>query len=1076
MPDIRQAKWDQVISTYLKSVRSQQSEPAKSQRFLLLLKELFGVQPGFIEDYVAGVEKYVKVKQKDRILRGRIDNLFGNLVIEFERDLTKTQREAEEQLRRYVAVLWSQEGPGRRAPYLCIATDGVNFAVYSPTVQDGEKVEVQPDEVRLRLVERVNWLNLRAQEVYFWLDRYFLRQEILPPKTENIIKDFGLRSHAFQVANQTLLSRWDHLKGQPEFSVVYQGWEKYLLIVYGSSVADEELFIRHTYLATLAKLMAWSRLTEAEIPPDREQILSVLEGQFFLRQAGIGNFLEEDFFSWIARGEAKEAGVETARMLLSLLQNYNLRELSEDVLKSLYQELVDPATRHDLGEYYTPDWLAHRMVRRLLDGNPEGTILDPACGSGTFLYLAVREKRERLKDSAQTLAHILDSVVGVDIHPLAVIVTKTNYILALGDLLGKRKGKINIPVYLSDTIKLPEREVEPTLWMQLPSYRVELEGREIHLPERLLADPALYDEAIEAAKEFAVQSIGKKMSEEHFVSYLRVQHPALWGDDALTWALFHIAETLRDFIAAKRDTIWAFVLKNIYKPLFLKRRFDFVVGNPPWLSYRYVERGKYQEFLKKQITEEYNLLSGKAELITQMELGTLFFVRAADLYLKPGGAIAFVLPRSVFTADQHDVFRRKTSEVSETSEVFGSLRLRIEEVWDLEEVEPLFNVPACVVLARKEERPEISYPLPCRTFRGMLPRKNADLEEAAEALKVAEERLFLNRRGERTFWATTEGAVSPRASPYQGRFSQGATLVPRSCWFVEVEASSLGFDLSKPLLKTAERARREAKAAYKGLVMEGNVEGHFLYATLLSTDLLPFGHLPFRLVILPIEPTGTGYTLLTAEEARRRGYFDLAVWLETAQAEWERRRGEKAERMDVLEWLDYRHKLTTQNPQAGYRVLYPTSATYMCACVVENEPIEFEIGGQTLEAREIVADYKTYYYETDVEDEAYYLTAVLNAPIIDRKIKPMQTRGQWGPRDICKKVLELPIPQFDPGDAVHRRLAELGEECTQKVAEWLESGGPGKIRSIGRLRSVVRETLAEELEEIDELVREMMGE
>jgi hypothetical protein len=61
------------------------------------------LQPGFIEDYVAGIEKYVKVKQKDRLLRGHVDNLFGNLVIEFECDLNKTRREAGEQLQRYVA-------------------------------------------------------------------------------------------------------------------------------------------------------------------------------------------------------------------------------------------------------------------------------------------------------------------------------------------------------------------------------------------------------------------------------------------------------------------------------------------------------------------------------------------------------------------------------------------------------------------------------------------------------------------------------------------------------------------------------------------------------------------------------------------------------------------------------------------------------------------------------------------------------------------------------------------------------------------------------------------------------------
>jgi len=1060
MPDIRQARWEQVVSAYLESVQAQQSESAKSHRFFGLLKDLFGLQPGFIEDYVAGIEKYVKVKQKDRILRGQVDNLFGNLVIEFERDLTKTPREAEEQLRRYVAVLWSQEGPGKRAPYLCMATDGVSFAVYSPTIQDREALDITPEDVRLEPLEGVDLSSLKPQKVYFWLDRYFLRREILSPKTENIVKDFGLRSHAFQVASQTLLSLWNRLKGKPEFSVVYESWEKYLLIVYGSSVADEELFIRHTYLATLAKLMAWSRLTEAEISPDRDQVLSVLEGQFFTRQAGIENFLEEDFFSWLAREDARQAGVETARMLLSLLQNYNLRELSEDVFKSLYQELVDPKTRHDLGEYYTPDWLAHRMVQRLLDANPEGTLLDPACGSGTFLYLAVREKRERLKDSAQTLAHILDSVVGVDIHPLAVIVAKTNYILALGDLLGKRRGKISIPIYLSDTIRLPER------WADTPmaDYEVEIDDQTIYLPQALLESPELYDEAIEAAKEFAVQRVDRQPTGEQFTNYLRAQHPNLLEGDVPVHKLFVISKALRRLIETRRDTIWAFVLKNIYKPLFLKGRFDLVVGNPPWLSFRYAEP-RYQEFLKEQITKTYGLLSGRGELITHMELATLFFLRAADLYLMDGGTIAFVLPRSLFSADQHDDLRQGR---------FKGVDLRFEEVWDLEGVKPLFNVPSCVLFAQKERGAKLAYPIPGQTLSGKLGRRNAELKEAKESLAVEGVQFSLSKVGKRSFWGVGKGIEAKEESPYKSLFKNGATMYPRAFWFVQVTPSPLGFNPALPPLETAERAKKYAKDAYKGLVLKGNVESRFLYATLLSTDLLPFGHFDYRLVVLPIERSGEGYELVTAEEARKKGFLHLAQWLEEVQEEWEKRRGEKAERIDSLGWLNYRRKLISQNTQVKYKVIYPVSATYLCACVVEDQPVEFDIGGQKLQANGLVVDYVTYYFETNTEDEAHYLAATLNAPVIDRLIKPMQARGLWGPRHICKKVLELPIPQFDPSEKEHLKLAELGQVCTQKVAEWLQSGGPGKMRSIGKLRSMVREMLAEELGEIDGLVKEMM--
>ena len=123
--------------------------------------------------------------------------------------------------------------------------------------------------------------------------------------------------------------------------MIYDSWEKYLRIVYGSEVAGDELFVRHTYLATLAKLMSWVRISEITSLPDDAQIIQMLEGRLFKAQ-GIENFIEEDFFSWVARPKAEKVSVDVVRWLFSLLQNYNLRELSEDVLKSLYQELVDP--------------------------------------------------------------------------------------------------------------------------------------------------------------------------------------------------------------------------------------------------------------------------------------------------------------------------------------------------------------------------------------------------------------------------------------------------------------------------------------------------------------------------------------------------------------------------------------------------------------------------------------------------------------------------------------------------------------------------------------------------------------
>ncbi|GAH84738.1 unnamed protein product, partial [marine sediment metagenome] len=249
----------------------------------------------------------------------------------------------------------------------------------------------------------------------------------------------------------------------------------------------------------------------------------------------------------------------------------------------------------------------------------------------------------------------------------------------------------------------------------------------------------------------------------------------------------------------------------------------------------------------------------------------------------------------------------------------------------------------------------------CHSFSGKLKRKNASLAEAEQALTIIPEELFVTQVGKRSFFTTSERkpTIAVR-SFYQPYFKQGATIVPRSLWFVEVKSHPVfGFDPSLPYVSTTERAQKEAKPAYKGLRLEGNIERDFLYATLLSTDIVPFGRLDFRLVVLPLLPSGKHSKILSASEARNRGFLNLAGWLEKAQSEWEERRGEKAERMDVQEWLDYRRKLSGQK-RAQYKVLYPTSATYLCSCVVENKPISFDVEGQSIETQGFVVDYVTY--------------------------------------------------------------------------------------------------------------------
>lgn len=357
---------------------------------------------------------------------------------------------------------------------------------------------------------------------------------------------------------------------------------------------------------------------------------------------------------------------------------------------------------------------------------------------------------------------------------------------------------------------------------------------------------------------------------------------------------------------------------------------------------------------------------------------------------------------------------------------------------------------------------------------GNLERKNAGLQDAEKSLKTDEGELYLSAKGARSFLSPSEeGYIKEQRSIYHALFKQGATIVPRNFWFVDIKPhSKLGFDPSAPYVETSEASEKTAKEKYKGISFKGNIEKDFLYATLLSTDVAPFGYLNFRTVVLPLIQEAEEYSIIKEKEASKKGFINLSKWLHKAQKMWEEKRGDKAEGMDIYERLDRIRGITGQKPFAKYKVLYPMSATYLCSCVVEKKAIKIEIDSQTFDLQSFVADYKTYYLETSKKSEAYFLCSILNSPTVDKIIKPMQTRGLFGPRDICKKVLELPIPEFDSSNHDHLALAKLGEEGTKKISEFLSHGVPQK--SIGNLRKIIKAELIEEIKEIDGIVRKIL--
>ena len=316
------------------------------------------------------------------------------------------------------------------------------------------------------------------------------------------------------------------------------------------------------------------------------------------------------------------------------------------------------------------------------------------------------------------------------------------------------------------------------------------------------------------------------------------------------------------------------------------QKFAFVVGNPPWLSYRYIQRPDYQERVRELVFRHQLLPRRQANLFTHMELATLFFAFFADRYLADGGAIAFVMPRSILTgAKQHTAFRQQ---------YVAACRLLI----DCKQVTPLFNVPACVVISKQGEQPTAGT-IPLLHLEGQLPLRNAPLGTAEKHLRTT-----------RTSYAPL---TAENNSPYLEQIIEGASIAPRCVWFVQPPEAARVVDQHEPHVETDVSTERQAKAPWKGLRIRGAVEAEFLFATLLSDNLLPFGRRGFSLLLCPVTQDRRGEVeLLDGQAAIRQGKPMLADWLRKADRVWKKHRKSSSE---LLPWLNWQNKLMRQRPE-----------------------------------------------------------------------------------------------------------------------------------------------------------------
>jgi len=984
------------VSQIKEAIRLNKHHDHRRSLFINYLQKSYGVKPEEVE-----IEQKIKVAH----VRGFIDAFYKYLIFEFKTNLEAERPGGITELDKYFK---SRKNPEE---YMGIMTDGLDFEVYQYTKGKINRIS------SFTLVESDPLSSFR------YLDDLIFASKKTTPTSLDITTRFGPYSAIFNRSLIILDSLFDEVESQPSVKVKFKEWNSLLGRVYGDTIGDKTLFLKHTYLTIFSRLL----VTNALYPNTKKTkglYKGLITGSFFAKH-NLPNFAEPDFFSWALDVEIEADFIGFLSKIDKYLSPFQFDKIDEDILKAIYQELVDPESRHSLGEYYTPDWIADIALDSLK--YKEGRILDPACGSGSFLLATIRCLRKNGIRGNRLVKEVMDSIIGIDVHPLAVMMTKANIILAIaGEIKGLNK-EVYLPIYMSDTLMTSEDKKTNTIAVKVS------ESEAFHIPLNSNGYKGNVDELIDKLSHACQRAVkSKQISASAWKGFSKKYLEGLSEEETFFWRQNFIL--FSNLIKEGRDTIWAFILKNAYRPSYIRsKKVDYVVGNPPWLAYRYIKDKSYKSSVKK-FTLDYELLKpNEIKLFTQMDTSTLFFVYCEHHFLKENGKIAFVLPKTtILPAKQH----------------FGFQKRGLTEIHDFSNVSPLFNVRSILAIRDKSRIRRKS--ITTYQYHGNLPLKNIGWKSAKTYLSKSKIKHSFKK---------------PNAvlSYYYNRFLQGATIVPRCFWFIQKDKSA-ALNRKAPYLETSDEAFAEAKPQWK-MKITGRVENRFIFETVLAKDIIPFAVKGTDAVFLPLVKKDHSIHMADSSVLLENGFEYSSSWMQDVDDLWTKNR--KSEDRSLIQRLNYNQTLIKQNIDAPYVVLYNTSGTNLTASLyirTESEKSDFKSNG-------FIADAKTYYYYPRDIDEAFYIIAVLNSNVVNIAIKEFQPQGLYGERDIHRRPFEVcTIPRYDKNNNIHISLSNIGRKCFDEVQGYIP-----KLRGrVGRLRTEVRKILKLRISKINNLVEKLL--
>ena len=950
---------------------------------------------------------------------GRMDLYVHNTCIEFKTNILRggaPDPEYVAQLDGYLKNLL-KAGSGVRNGIL---TDGVHYFLRRVGEED---LPLQKNEIRI-MFDRAE----QAPRLREYLHGIISAPaENISPTAENLERYFGSNSDTFLAGNLLLKEAYEEHRDNPTVAVKRRLWQDLLQVALGKDAAtagDESdwLFIRHTYITSLIAVIMQQQLLGDVAHYASKRPDALLKGHILAEQSDLHGVIDADLFTW-----PTEVGESTyLREIARVVEWFDWTQNAKEVAPTLYQNVITQEERKRLGEYYTPRWLAKEITETVVDAPLSQRVLDPSCGSGTFIETAV----ERILNHSdglsrtETLKKLQENIVGIDIHPVAVQLAKATWVMAAADTIsaaraeGTDTGAVSAPIYLGDSMQL--RYDTGTL---SASQSIELETHET-LPDHTA--PIIFSIPRELARRQAdidrlisemATAIDEGRNAEQVADSYQMSNECRQSMKA-------VATLMRELHAADRNHVWAYYIRNMIRPAVIaEEKVDCIIGNPPWLTYNQSADIIRQE-LREMSEQRYQIWAGGKQASNQ-DIATLFYTRCAELYARPGTQIGMVMPHSALRAGQHlkwrgGNYKRKGGRNAPSI----SMNLKVREPWDLDNVVPdFFPMPAGVVFAHYAGVGQGTPLAP-----GTIQVWHGDWQEDYAGITRKSEALHHD-----------DGKFK---SPYAELSRRGADISDRQLFFVQPVPHTAMIPTAnttnvKPRIGNQDKIKYEAQLTQ----LEGVVSNDNLFDVYLGECVAPYVTLHPLKAALPVHRVTMTIPLNHENcEANKHNAcrLEVAELHSTMQRRWNNaaemyREAHKNQAIkDLYSNLNHLNKLTSQleylqgtiTNDETVRVVYTESGQPTAAIIRDNRAI---------------VDRTLYQTVCQSEDEARYVLALINSNALAAATAPFMPKGLYGPRHFEKHGWKLPIPRYNPSDPLHVHLSELGktaeQECTVRIAD-----------------------------------------